>query len=138
MAVEDEDSWRRLWAGYNAFYQRTVEERVTRRTWATLVAAAGEPHGFVATCEGRVVGFAHYFFVPSTSDWAPRCYLQDLFADPDMRGGGIGRALIETVYDAADRHDAAQVYWLTAADNYAARRLYDRVATLTPFVKYRR
>jgi hypothetical protein len=46
--------------------------------------------------------------------------------------------LIEAVYRAADKVGADQVYWLTAHSNATARKLYDRVGQLTPFIKYRR
>ena len=39
---------------------------------------------------------------------------------------------------AADEAGADQVYWLTAHSNATARKLYDRVGQLTPFIKYRR
>ena len=54
------------------------------------------------------------------------------------RGCGVGRSLIEAVYAAADARGADQVYWLTQEFNATARRLYDQVATATPFIKYRR
>ncbi|WEX09972.1 GNAT family N-acetyltransferase [Chelativorans sp. AA-79] len=130
--------WAELWQGYNTFYEREVEERVTTRLWERLMAGAGEPHGFAAETDGKVVGLAHYFFVFSTSDWNPRCYMQDLFTDPAMRGRGVGHALIQAVYEEADRNEAAQTYWLTQEFNETARKLYDRVARATPFVKYQR
>jgi len=66
------------------------------------------------------------------------CYLQDLYVDPNHRGTHAGRALIEAVYDASDRAGAPSVYWLTQEFNETGRRLYDRVGTLTPFIKYAR
>lgn len=51
---------------------------------------------------------------------------------------GVGRALIEAVYEAADERGAPSVYWLTQDFNETARVLYDRVANLTPFIKYQR
>ena len=45
---------------------------------------------------------------------------------------------IEAVYAEADRRGTPAVYWLTQDFNEPARRLYDRVANLTPFVKYTR
>ena len=54
------------------------------------------------------------------------------------RGTGAGRALIEGVYAAADENGSPDVYWLTQDFNEAGRRLYDRVGTLTPFIKYAR
>jgi GNAT superfamily N-acetyltransferase len=65
-------------------------------------------------------------------------YLQDLYAVPEARGQGVGRALIKAVYAAADAAGAPSVYWMTQEFNTEARRLYDRVGTLTPFVKYQR
>jgi hypothetical protein len=53
-------------------------------------------------------------------------------------GAGVGRALIEAVYAEADRDGCPNVYWMTQEFNETARRLYDRIATLTPFVKYSR
>jgi GNAT superfamily N-acetyltransferase len=66
------------------------------------------------------------------------CYLQDLYTAPSVRGQGIGRALIEAVYKAADDNGTPKVYWMTQEFNKTARQLYDRIAQLTPFVKYSR
>jgi len=137
-APGDRARWETLWQGYNTFYKRSVEQRVTDRLWSRLAENSGEPFGFAAELGGEVVGLAHYFFVSSSSDWAPRCYLQDLFADPEIRGKGVGRALIEAVYSEADRHEAAQTYWLTQDFNETARKLYDKLAHATPFIKYQR
>ena len=65
-------------------------------------------------------------------------YLQDLYADPEVRGTGVGRALIEAVYAEADKVRCPSVYWLTQDFNAEARKLYDRIGTLTPFIKYNR
>ena len=59
-------------------------------------------------------------------------------ADPSVRGQGVGRALIEAVYAAADAAGCPSVYWMTQEFNAEARKLYDRIATLTPFIKYQR
>jgi GNAT superfamily N-acetyltransferase len=136
--VADQPRWSELWKGFNAFYRRTVEDRVTERLWERLLKWEGEPFGFVAEVDRNLVGFAHYFFVSSTSDWDPRCYMQDLYADQEARGRGVGRALIEAVYVEADRHSASQTFWLTEDSNAAARQLYDRVGKATSFIKYRR
>jgi len=48
--------------------------------------------------------------------------------------GGVGRALIEAVYAEADAAGCPAVYWLTQDLNAPARRLYDRVAHVTPFI----
>ncbi|MEK1932119.1 MAG: GNAT family N-acetyltransferase, partial [Pararhizobium sp.] len=65
-------------------------------------------------------------------------YLQDLYADPDVRGQGIGRALIEAVYARAETAGAPKVYWMTQEFNATARLLYDRIATKSPFIVYQK
>jgi GNAT superfamily N-acetyltransferase len=74
------------------------------------------------------------------STWSPTtyCYLEDLYVDRGVRRHGTGRALIEAVYKEADKRGSTRTYWATKADNRQARRLYDRVSSLSDFVQYRR
>ncbi len=135
----DHEEWLPLWRGYLDFYEAAITDEVTEETWRRVVDPAGPIRGLVAADKGgRLVGLAHFLFHPVTWSVHDRCYLEDLFVAPDARGTGAGRALIEAVYRAADAAGAEQVYWLTAENNETARRLYDRVGSLTPFVKYQR
>ena len=93
---------------------------------------------FVAELDGRLVGLTHYLFHRHAWRIEEVCYLQDLYADPEVRGTGVGRALIEAVYAAADAHGAPAVYWLTQEFNTTARQLYDRIAKVSPFIRYNR
>lgn len=102
-----------------------------------MVDPNDQPFGFVAEDGGRLVGFVHFHFHLSTWSVAGYCYLEDLFVDPGYRGNGAGRALIESVYEAADRRGVTRVYWHTETTNARAQALYDKVATLAPFIQYR-
>ena len=88
--------------------------------------------------DGELMGIAHYLFHRST--WAPHryCYLEDLFVAPTARGKGLGRALIEAVYEKAQAANASRVYWLTQSSNTQARILYDKVADNLGFIQYRK
>ena len=88
--------------------------------------------------DGQAVGLTHYVFHRHGWKVENVCYLQDLYADPSVRGQGVGRKLIEAVYAAADTAGAPGVYWLTQDFNAEARKLYDRIGTVTPFIKYTR
>ena len=136
---DDAEEWRRLWRAYLAFYETELPDSVYDSTFSRIVSGrAGEFRGVLALLDGKPVGLAHYLFHRTCWSVADTCYLQDLFADPDVRGQGIGRALIEAVYAAADAGGAASVYWLTQEFNTTARRLYDRIGVKTPFIKYKR
>jgi GNAT superfamily N-acetyltransferase len=135
----DAAEWRRLWRAYLAFYKTELPEEVYATTFARILSGApGEYRGLVAVLGGRPVGLAHYLFHRTCWSVADTCYLQDLFADPEVRGSGVGRKLIEAVYAAADAHGAGSVYWMTQEFNHTARRLYDRIGVKTPFIEYNR
>ena len=135
----DRAEWGVLWQGYLDFYEAAVPDEVTELTWRRLMDPEAPVHGFCAArADGGLLGIVHYLFHPVTWAVGPRCYLEDLFTAAEARGKGVGRALIEAVYAAADAHGADQVYWLTQSTNAAARRLYDQVADATDFIKYRR
>lgn len=135
----DRDQWASLWHDYLAFYEATVPNRIYDILFSRLLG--DDPRDFnalVAEADGRLVGLTHYLFHRHAWKEQEVCYLQDLFAAPDIRGSGVGRRLIEAVYAAADDAGAPTVYWLTQEFNHTARDLYDRVAVLTPFIKYQR
>ena len=134
----DRSRWDELWAGYLRFYEEELPTHITELLWKRLMDPAEQPYAFVAVDGEKIVGFVHYHF--HLSPWSVKgyCYLEDLFVDPAIRGKGAGRALIEAVYRASDARGADRVYWLTQASNAPARTLYDKVATLSPFVQYRR
>jgi GNAT superfamily N-acetyltransferase len=135
----DEADWRQLWSDYLAFYETAVSEEVYASTFARLLGP--DPQDFncmIAEVDGQPVGLAHYLFHRHGWKIENVCYLQDLFVASTARGTGTGRALIEAVYAAADAAGAPAVYWLTQDFNHSARLLYDRVARVTPFIRYNR
>ena len=137
LAARDEPRWRELWAGYLDFYAHPLPEDVTAATWRRLLAREDGMAAQVAeAADGEVVGFVHRVVHAGTWSIGPRCYLEDLYVTPEVRGTGAGRALIEATRDAAIAAGCAELYWITDEGNAVARRLYDRVATLSPYVRY--
>lgn len=139
LAHGDEARWRELFDGYITFYEAAVPADVITATFERLVGERDGMAGLVAVDPtGRIVGLVNAVFHRST--WSPTwyCYLEDLYVDPHVRGAGVGRALIEATYALADARGATRTYWATQEGNATARRLYDRIGTLTEFVQYRR
>ncbi|SHG65963.1 Ribosomal protein S18 acetylase RimI [Cognatiyoonia sediminum] len=136
---EDRDAWQALWTAYLEFYESSVADVVYDTTFARLLG--DDPQDYtclVAEHDGKLVGLTHYLF--HRHNWRVEnvVYLQDLYAVPEARGLGVGRALIEAVYKAADAAGCPSVYWTTQDDNVTAQKLYDRIATKTNFIKYQR
>ncbi len=138
----DYPQWRPLWDGYNRFYGRfdatALPEAVTAQSWARFHDSAEAVHALVAEQDGKLVGLVHYLFHRSTSLLGDICYLQDLFTDASCRGQGIGRALIDAVYDRARAAGSPRVYWLTHETNARAMVLYNEVASRSGFLVYRK
>lgn len=139
LSLSDRSQWGDLWTAYLAFYETSRPKNIFDTYFERLLGNEPQDYsGVVAEKNGTLVGLAHYVF--HRHGWRVEnvCYLQDLYANPNVRGQGIGRRLIEAVYAAADAVGCPSVYWLTQDNNTQARQLYDRIGTLSPFIKYER
>src|SRR3990172_12113287 len=134
---EDEAAWRRLWAGYVAFYEAEVSEEVTEGTWRRLFAPDSNMFGRIAEWQGNVAGFSVSVIHPASWTLTPACYLEDLFVDQSARGQGIGQALIQDLIDMGRERGWSRLYWHTRQSNEQARRLYDHFTEADDFVRYR-
>ncbi|GAA0723787.1 GNAT family N-acetyltransferase [Dokdonella soli] len=139
---EDFTAWNRLWDGYNAFYGRAgatgLPAEITQTTWSRFFDGYEPMHALVAESGGNLLGLAHFLFHRSTIQLGPTCYLHDLFTVEAARGKGVGRALIEAVYEHAKAAGSSRVYWQTHETNTTAMRLYDKIAERSGFVVYRK
>ena len=139
LRADDEQAWRKLWADYLTFYETRLDEPVYVSTFARLLGDDDKDFAcFIADQGGNPVGLVHYLFHRHCWRVENVCYLQDLYANPSVRGKGVGRKLIEAVYATADAAGAPSVYWLTQDDNTTGRQLYDRIGQVTNFIKYAR
>ena len=142
VAETDYDAWRPLWDGYNAFYGRSgptaLPETITLATWGRFFDPAEPVHALIAERDGEMLGLTHYLFHRSTTMLRHTCYLQDLFTVEAARGQGVGRALIEAVFEQAKAAGSDRIYWQTHETNTHAMQLYDKVAEKSGFLVYRK
>ncbi|WP_423920510.1 GNAT family N-acetyltransferase [Frigoribacterium sp. 2-23] len=133
----DEAAWRLLYSGYRAFYALPDNDVAVDTTWGWVSRREHGLRGLVAVdADGVVVALAHVRVFARPSSGRMGLYLDDLFTDPDRRGRGAARALLEHIAVLAGDEGVNVVRWITARDNAPARRVYDTHATLTPFVTY--
>jgi GNAT superfamily N-acetyltransferase len=138
VGANERAAWEPLWKGYLDFYRASVPKEVYDATWARLHDPREPMHLLGGYVDGRLLGIVHYIYHRSCWTVGDYCYLQDLFVAEAARGHGLGRALIEAVYDEARSAGASRVHWLTMEDNATARALYDTLADRSGFIQYRK
>ncbi|MGE6795221.1 GNAT family N-acetyltransferase [Psychrobacter okhotskensis] len=138
LSKADYDAWLKLWQGYLIFYETRLPPSTTEKTWRNLLDSNMPIYGFGAWVDETLVGITHVVLHPNTWNTTECCYLEDLYVSESARGQGIGSALIEQVYDFADKQHCNRVYWTTQEGNTTARKLYDAIATQTDMVQYRK
>ena len=133
---QDRATWDALWTGYLEFYKTSLPKAQYDLTFQRYLDPAEPMFAYLAERNGAPRGLVH--IILHRSGWlkGPTCYLQDLFVDLSERGTGMGRALIEHVYDVVKTAGGTRVYWLTHESNATARKLYDRIADNDGFIQY--
>lgn len=137
LALGDEARWRELYAGYASFYRVEQTPEMAQTVWRWLFDEAHPLTGLVAHDEaGRVQGIAHYREFPRPLRATVGCFLDDLYVDPDARGGGFADALLTELRRLGGERGWANVRWITSEHNYRARAKYDQYAERTAWVTY--
>ena len=81
-------------------------------------------------------GYQTFYHADIPDETTRLTFAHDLFVADAMRGSGVGRKLIEAVYEVARTRGCSRVYWLTQETNVRAMALYDKVAQKSGFVQY--
>ena len=137
IAPADRAGWDRLYAGCAAFTLVTQTDATRHGVWSWLISGENEMNGLVAEdAGGNLIGLAHFrpFARPLSASIGG--FLDDLFVDPDARGSGAADALMEALKAEGVKRGWSIIRWITAEDNYRARKLYDRMAEKTRWVTY--
>ncbi|HEX8047051.1 N-acetyltransferase family protein [Rhizobium sp.] len=134
---EDETRWRKLWAGYLAFYRVGVAPDITDATWSRVFDPTSTIFMRVAEVDGEIKGFALCITHEGTWITELECYLEDLFVDESARGHGVGRALLDDLVELCKGNGWARLYWHTEESNTTARKLYDSYVESDGHIRYR-
>jgi GNAT superfamily N-acetyltransferase len=79
----------------------------------------------IAALDGADVGFALYFTTYSTFKAKPGLYLEDLFVEPEHRGRGIGKLLLNSLARVAVERNYAYMQWAVLDWNTPSIAFYD-------------
>src|SRR5215467_11809652 len=79
----------------------------------------------IAEWDGAPAAFAFFFFNYSTWLGKPGLYLEDLFVLPEMRGKGIGKALLQKLAKIALEENCYGLRWMVLEWNEPALKFYE-------------
>jgi len=96
-----------------AEYERLADSVVATEEGlrATLFGPRPYAECVIARWDGEPAGFALFFHNYSTFLARPGVYLEDLFVNPDFRGKGIGRSLLQYLANVAVERDCGRLEW---------------------------
>lgn len=112
-----------------ADYEKLPRPDASARSRLVADALADPPRfrTLLADVDGRVVGYAIFFFTYSTFLALPSLYLEDIFVLPDRRGQGAGLALFRGVAAEAVRSGCGRMEWQVLAWNEPSIGFYERL-----------
>ena len=81
---------------------------------------------FVAVIDGKIVGYATYFF--AYYSWIGKSmYLDDLYVSLEYRKRGVGKKLLDTVIDLAKTKECKKMRWQVSNWNKNAQKFYEYI-----------
>ena len=109
-----------------AEYERAPEQVVCdeARLRESLFGLKPDAEVLLACIGSEPAGFAVFFHNYSTWQGRRGIYLEDLFVRPELRGKGIGKALLQAIAAIARDRDCARVEWSVLDWNQPAIDFY--------------
>jgi ribosomal protein S18 acetylase RimI-like enzyme len=132
-------AWLGVYEGYAKFYETELTDQKALTLWSWLSDEKHEENALIAVddeADGAIVGLVHFreFSRPLEADRS--LFIDDLYVVPEAREKGVGTSLIEAVKALGAEKHFGVVQWITAPDNADAQKVYDAVASRTPWVTY--
>ena len=108
--------------------EERVEVQATERSLAeALFGQRPAAFALIATAGASPVGYVVYFFTFATKLGSRILWLDDLYVAPEVRGRGIGTALMAYLADLALQHGCARFEWAVLDRNQRAIEFYARL-----------
>jgi len=137
LCLSDRQDWEELYYGYAEFYEVPMNQEILDAVWAWIFDARKSFYALIAKSDdGKAHGIMHYREMASPLRGKLVGFLDDLYVNPKSRGQGVVDALFQALVESAKRKGWPYVRWITAENNYRARRVYDKIAEKTQWITY--
>src|SRR5262249_31881596 len=112
-----------------AEYERLADQVIADEEGlrASLFGASRAAEVLIAYADAQPVGFALFFHNYSTFLGQRGLYLEDLFVQPEWRGRGAGKALLQHLARVAVERNCGRLEWAVLDWNMPAIKFYQRM-----------
>ena len=133
----DRGMWNELYLGYAEFYKMPMNDDILEKVWSWIFNKEIKFYAIgIKSSKGELIGFMHFREMPSPLRGSLVGFLDDLYIHPDFRGSGAVQLLFKELKSIAKENNWPYVRWITASDNYRARKVYDKLSGVIDFVTY--
>ena len=133
----DRGMWNELYHGYAEFYKMPMNDDILEKVWSWIFNKEIKFYAIgIKSSKGQLIGFMHFREMPSPLRGSLVGFLDDLYIHPDFRGSGAVQLLFKELKSIAKENNWPYVRWITASDNYRARKVYDKLSGVIDFVTY--
>jgi GNAT superfamily N-acetyltransferase len=108
---------------YGASESEPLELRI-RQINEALFSDLPSAYALLAWDDGQLAGFASYSYLWPAAGLTRSLYLKELYVIETARRKGIGKLLMQRLYDIAVEEGCSRVEWTTDRDNPDALRFY--------------
>jgi GNAT superfamily N-acetyltransferase len=125
---DDIDALATLTEEMNRYYGATDVEPLDIRRQQIREALFGDvpaAYAVLATDAGAAVGFATYSFLWPAVGLTRSLYLKELYITPTRHRSGVGRQIMESLFELARQYDCSRLEWTTDQDNPGAQAFYE-------------
>jgi GNAT superfamily N-acetyltransferase len=135
---EDEPAFLDMWRDFVSLAPDEPGNRsMGELNWTRIMDPQHGLQCIVAVDSGNApFGFTLFLAFPFTWSRGDACYLQDIFVRAEARGKGGAQAMIEHLRQLGLKAGWFKIFWMTQPDNFAAQRLYDKVAKRMNYLRY--
>lgn len=117
----------RLFRAHAQYEGAAIETTGLEPRLARAIEAEESPWILVAEADGILKGYASFNREFSTWRMEQYLHMDCLYLEPDARGSGVGRELVEAGVALAEQLGLVQMEWQTPASNSGAIRFYQRL-----------
>jgi len=109
---------------YGSVTALPAQERV-RQINDALFTSPVAAHALLAWDGARLAGMAVYSFLWPAAGLTRSLYMKELYVGERHRRRGVGKLLMQALFETAGQHGCSRIEWTTDSDNAGAQAFYE-------------